>query len=72
VIIDAGGGDIGVAEPLLDLRDVGLVVEGIGGGRRAQRVGANIEAEIGRVAAPVIERSSRWEQWSCLLAHRQP
>jgi hypothetical protein len=28
VIVDAGGGDVGVAEPFLDLGDVGLVVEG--------------------------------------------
>jgi hypothetical protein len=43
VIVDAGGGDVGVVEPLLNLRDVGLVVERIGwrpwraaGGRRSQ------------------------------------
>ena len=40
VIVNAGGGDIGVAEPLLDLGDVGLMFERIGGGRRAQRMGA--------------------------------
>jgi hypothetical protein len=40
VIVDAGGGDVGVTEPLLDLGDVGLVVERIGGGCRAQRVNA--------------------------------
>jgi hypothetical protein len=51
VIIDAGGGDVGVAEPLLDLGDVGFVVERVGGGRRPKRVGANLEAEIGRIAA---------------------
>ena len=27
MIIDPGGGDVGVAEPLLDLGDVGLVIE---------------------------------------------
>jgi hypothetical protein len=32
VIINAGGGDVGVAEPFLHLRDVGLVVERVGGG----------------------------------------
>ena len=46
VIVDAGGGDVGVAEPLLDLGDVGLVVERIGGGRRPQRMGADLEAEL--------------------------
>jgi hypothetical protein len=35
VIVDAGGGDVGVAEPFLNLGDVGLMVERIGGGRRA-------------------------------------
>jgi hypothetical protein len=50
VIVEAGGRDVGVSEPLLDLGDVGLVVEGIRGGRRAQRMGADLEAEIGRVA----------------------
>ena len=38
VIVNPGGGDIGVAEPLLDLGDVGLMVERIGGGRRPQRM----------------------------------
>ncbi|MFZ3238434.1 MAG: hypothetical protein WA184_24070 [Stellaceae bacterium] len=42
---DTGGGDVGMAEPFLDLGDVGLVVEGIGGGRRPQRMGANLEAQ---------------------------
>jgi hypothetical protein len=32
VIVDAGGGDIGVAEPPVNLRDVGLMVGRIGGG----------------------------------------
>jgi len=45
VIVDAGGGDVGVAEPFLHLGDVGLVVERVGGGRRAQRVGADLETE---------------------------
>jgi hypothetical protein len=35
VVIDAGGGDVGVPEALLDLGDVGLMIELIGGGRRA-------------------------------------
>jgi hypothetical protein len=43
VIVDAGGGDVGVAEPFLDLCDVGLVVERIGGRRGAQRMGANLD-----------------------------
>ena len=47
MIIDAGGGDIGVAQPFLHLGDVGLVIERISGGGRAQCVGANLEAELG-------------------------
>ena len=39
VIVDARGGDVGVTEPLLHLGDVGLVIERIGRGRRAERVG---------------------------------
>ena len=35
VIVDARGGDVGVAEPFLHLGDVGLVVERVGGGGRA-------------------------------------
>ena len=45
VIVDPGRRDIGVAEPLLDLGDIGLMVERIRGRRRAQRVGADLEAE---------------------------
>jgi hypothetical protein len=41
VIVDPCGGDVGVAEPFLNLGDVGLVVERIGGGRRAQGMGAD-------------------------------
>src|SRR5271165_154524 len=49
VIVDARGGDVGVAEPLLHLGDVGLVVERVGGGRRAQRMGADLETEQCRI-----------------------
>ena len=49
MIVDAGSGDIGVPEPFLNFGDVGLVVERIGGGRRPQRVGADLEAELGRI-----------------------
>jgi hypothetical protein len=46
VIVDAGGGDVGVAESFLYLGDVGLMVERIGGGRRAQRMGADLEPQF--------------------------
>jgi hypothetical protein len=35
-----------VAEPFLHLGNVSLMVERIGSGRRAQRVGADLEAEL--------------------------
>ena len=52
VIVDARGGDVGVAEPFLHLGDVGLVVERIGRGGRAQRVRADFEtrAQLSRRA----------------------
>jgi len=46
VIVDSRGSDIRVAEPLLDLGDVGLVVERVGGGGRPQRVGADLETQL--------------------------
>ena len=46
MIGDAGGGDVGVAEPLLNLGDVGLMIEGVGGGRRPKRVGADLKGEL--------------------------
>jgi len=49
MIIDARGGDVGVTEPFLHLGDVGLVIERIGGGRRAQRMRADLEPELRRV-----------------------
>jgi hypothetical protein len=46
VIVDLGGGDVGVAERFLDPCDIGLVVERVGGGRRARRMGADLEPEL--------------------------
>jgi hypothetical protein len=40
-----------MAEPFLHLDDVGLVVEGVGGGSRAQHVRANLEPEQRRIGA---------------------
>ena len=40
MIVNAGGLNVGVAEPFLHLGDVGLMIERIGGGVRAQRMGA--------------------------------
>ena len=44
-IVDAGGGDIGMAEPLLDLRDVGVVVQRIRRGCGSASMGADLEAK---------------------------
>ena len=37
-VVEPGGADVGVAEPVLDACDVGLVLEGVGGGRGPERV----------------------------------
>jgi hypothetical protein len=37
----ARGSDVRVGEPFLNLGDVGLMIERIGGGRRAERLRAN-------------------------------
>ena len=49
VIVDARGGDVGVAKPFLHLGDVGLVIQRVGGGRRAQRMRADLEPKLRRV-----------------------
>lgn len=46
MIVDAGSRYVGVAEPFLNLGDVGLVIEGIGGCGRAQRMGGDLEPEL--------------------------
>lgn len=49
-----------LAEPLLNLCDVGLVIERVRGGRRAQRVRPDLEAQGLRVAAhQVVNRTGR-------------
>ena len=35
-IVKPSGRDVCMAKPFLDLGDIGLVLEGVGGGRRAQ------------------------------------
>ena len=51
MIVDARRRDVGVPKPLLHLGDVGLVIERIGGGGRAQRMRADLKTERGRVGA---------------------
>ena len=51
-VVEAGGGDVGVAEPILDFGDVGPVFEGVSGGGGAEAVGAEVfhgDAERARV-----------------------
>jgi hypothetical protein len=38
-VVEAGGADVGVAEPLLDFRDVGIVIQGIRCRRGVIRLG---------------------------------
>ena len=51
MIVDAGGGDVGVAEPFLHLGDVGLMVERIGGRGRAQGMRADLKPELRGIRA---------------------
>jgi hypothetical protein len=44
VIVDPGGGDVGVAEPFLHLGDVGLVIERVRSGGGPKRMGADLKA----------------------------
>ena len=44
-VIEPGRGDIGVPEPFLHLRDIGIVVQRIGRGRRTQAVGSHDVAQ---------------------------
>ena len=42
MIVNAGGAGVRMAEPFLNLGDVGLVVERVGGGGRPQRMRADL------------------------------
>src|SRR5271167_4261272 len=74
VIVDARGGDVGVAKPFLHFGDVGLVIERIGGGRRAKRMSANLESKLRRVGPhkPVnaVRRDRRVEPPGGVVFHR--
>lgn len=48
MVIDPSRCNVGMTEPLLHHGDVGLVIEGVGGGRRPKRVGADLKPEGGR------------------------
>ena len=50
VIVDSHGADVRMPKPFLHLGDVGLMIERVGGGRRAKRVCADLEPERRRIS----------------------
>jgi hypothetical protein len=50
-IVNACGGNVGTAEPFLDLGDISFMIQGGGGGRSTQRVRTDLEAEGQGIAA---------------------
>ena len=74
VIVDPRGGDVGVAKPFLHLGDVGLVIERVGGGRRAQRMRADLEPELRRIGAHqlvnAVRRDRPFEPAGAVVADR--
>ena len=49
MIVDPRRCNVGMAEPFLDLGDIGVVIERISGRRCTQGMGANLEAQQGRI-----------------------
>ena len=47
-VVEAGGADVGVAEPVLDASDVGVVLEGVGGGGGPEGVDDALHGNGGR------------------------
>jgi hypothetical protein len=47
-IVNPGGGDIGIARPLLDFGDVSLIIERIRGGCRPKGMGADLKPQSAR------------------------
>src|SRR5665213_3641389 len=50
MIVDPRSADIGVAEPFLHLGNVGLMIERVGCGGRAQRMRADLESQLRRIS----------------------
>ena len=46
MIVNPGGGDIGMTQPLLDFGDIGLMIERIRRGRRPQCMRADLKAQV--------------------------
>jgi hypothetical protein len=63
-----------VAEPFLNLGDVGLMIERVGGGRRAQRMGADRKAELRGIAShqlvDAVRGDSRFQPPGAVVADR--
>ena len=74
MIVDARGGDVRMAKPFLHLGDVGLVIERVGGGRRAQRMRADLEPELRRVGphqlVDAVRRDRPFEPAGAVVADR--
>lgn len=51
-IVEPGGANMGVAEPFLDLGDIGLVLQRIGGGGGAHGMGADAVDRAWKVGEP--------------------
>jgi hypothetical protein len=50
-IVNACGGNVGMAEPFLDLGDIRFMIQGLGAGRSTQRARTDLEAEGQGIAA---------------------
>jgi hypothetical protein len=50
MIVNAGGSNVSMAKPLLHLGDVRLMIERVGGGRRPQRMRADLKVKLRRIA----------------------
>src|SRR5260370_42077518 len=59
MVVERGGGDIRMPQPLLDLGDSGLMVQRIGGRSCAQGVGPDFKPQGGRVLADQLVNSIR-------------
>lgn len=72
MVIDAGGGDVRVAKPLLHLRNVGLVVKRVGRCSRSQRMRADFKSELRGIGPHqlinTVRRDRLVERASCVVA----
>src|ERR1700722_14242602 len=50
MVVDTRGGNVGMTEPFLHFRNVGLMIERVGRGGRAQRMRADQKPQLPRIA----------------------